>query len=74
MAHAQHPPAGGKPLTTPQAVPPALSMLLHGLHDFCLLGFHATVSSSAVVRVVWVGIISSARRIEDASRRRRPKR
>ncbi len=57
-----------------QAVPLALSMLLHGLYDFCLLGFDATFSASAVVLVVWVGIICSARRIEDDSLRRRPQR
>jgi RsiW-degrading membrane proteinase PrsW (M82 family) len=74
MAHALSVPRPAASRFMRQAIPLALSMLLHGLYDFCLLGFDATVSASAVVLAAWIGIICAAQRIEDESRRRRSQR
>jgi protease PrsW len=71
MAHALSVPRPAASRFMRQAIPLALSMLLHGLYDFFLLGLDATVGASAVVLVVWVGIIYAAQSIEGASRPRR---
>jgi len=57
-----------------QALPLALSMFLHGLYDFFLLGYDATLSASAVVLVLWGAIIYVVQRMENESRRIRLKR
>jgi len=49
-------------------------MFLHGLYDFFLLGYDATISASAVVLVLWGAIIYVAQRMENEFRRIRLKR
>jgi RsiW-degrading membrane proteinase PrsW (M82 family) len=41
-----------------QAGPLAASMALHGFYDFLLLEFDATYAASAVILVLWVGLIA----------------
>ena len=46
-----------------QAVPLALSMMLHGLYDFLLIGMGATVPASGIALVLWLFLIISARHL-----------
>ncbi len=41
----------------------ALAMLAHGLYDFLLLGFNATIPASGVILLLWVGLIWNSRRL-----------
>lgn len=74
MAHALSVPRPAASRFMRQALPLALSMFLHGLYDFFLLGYDATISASAVVLVLWGAIIYVAQRMENESRRIRLKR
>jgi hypothetical protein len=69
MAHALSVPRPSASRFMRQALPLALSMCLHGLYDFFLLGYDATLGASGVVLVLWGVVIYVARRMEDASRR-----
>lgn len=71
LAHAISIPRPASSRFMRQAAPLGLSMLMHGVYDFCLLAYDATIGASAVVLVLWGGMIWAAGRIEDASRRRR---
>ena len=48
----------------------ALAAFLHGLYDFLLLAYQWTFATSALVLVLWVGVIWRARRLADQSRTR----
>ena len=74
MAHALSVPRPAASRFMRQALPLALSMFLHGLYDFFLLGYDATLSASGVVLVLWGAVIWVAQRMEDGSRRIHPAR
>jgi RsiW-degrading membrane proteinase PrsW (M82 family) len=46
-----------------QLAPLALAMAAHGLYDFFLLAFNATLPASAVILLLWVGLIFYSRRL-----------
>ena len=46
-----------------QLVPLVLAMAVHGLYDFFLLAFNATLPASAVILLLWVALILHSRRL-----------
>jgi RsiW-degrading membrane proteinase PrsW (M82 family) len=46
-----------------QALPLVLSMVLHGLYDFLLIGVGATIPASGIALVLWLFLIVHARRL-----------
>lgn len=46
-----------------QLLPLALAMAIHGLYDFLLLAYDATLPASGVILLLWVGLIFYSRRL-----------
>jgi len=46
-----------------QLLPLLVAMALHGLYDFFLLAYNATIPASTIILVLWVGLILYARRL-----------
>jgi protease PrsW len=61
VAYAQLRMPKGATRITVQVVAVAAAMLLHGLYDYLLLAWGATLPATAIVLVLWIGVILTAR-------------